>query len=291
MNAYADLHSFIVDPQRDGIDNALWHNVTGTPTVSGGKFRFNTQEALVRADLMYGRIEFPVTMPLSAVNTIEAVVFSGTGLNDATSGGTYTDGIVAATYVVTIDTAAATDKFTWTKNGVTMATGVAITTSAQDLDEGVTITFAAATGHTLAESWTINVTINSAGDLVNDIEFGLKNLSLGNISKIQVLADKSEDAFLFKTYDRNGITAQSTTIQWQGEWNSAVARFVIDWFIDRVRLSVVNAGTETEITLAEHKTKVGQHPLNPYVKVVGAENLDVNYIAVEKAKGSSLMLI
>lgn len=200
MNAYADLHSFIVDPQRDGIDNALWKAVTGTPTVFGGKFRFNAQEGLVRADLLYGRIEFSVTLPLTA------------------------------------------------KTG-------------------------------------------TIADLVNDIDFGLKNLSLGNKSKIQVLFDKSEDTLTFNTYDRNGVTVETTNIPLQVEWNSAVTRFIIDWFNDRVRLSVINVGTAVEITLAEHKTRVGQHPLNPYVKVVGAENFDVDYIAVEKSKGSSLMLI
>lgn len=200
MNAYADLHSFIVDPQRDGIDNALWKAVTGTPTVSGGKFRFNTQEGLVRADLLYGRIEFSVTLPITAVS-----------------------GVIS--------------------------------------------------------------------DLANDIEFGLKNLSLGNKSKIQVLFDDSENTLTLNTYDRNGVTVQTTNIPLQVAWNSAVTRFIIDWFQDRIVLSVVNAGTATEIVLAEHKTRVGQHPLNPYIKVVGADNFDVDYIAVEKTKGSSLMLI
>ena len=96
-----------------------------------------------------------------------------------------------------------------------------MTGSAQELEQGVTVTFAATTGHTKGEYWTINVTVNDVADLVNDIEFGLKNLALGTKSKIQLLADKSEGTLTFNTYDRNG-TVQTTTITWQGAWNSAV---------------------------------------------------------------------
>jgi hypothetical protein len=200
-NAYAELHSFIVDPQRDGIDNALWKAVTGTPIVSGGKFRFNANEGLIRADLLYGRVIFPITLPLTGGETPQAIT-----------------------------------------------------------------------------------------DLVADIEFGLKNLSLGNIGKISVLFDKSEDILTFSTYDRFG-TVQSTNIVLDTAWNSAVTSFIIDWFNDRIVLSVVNTSGTSEKVIATHKTRVGQHPLNPFIKVTGAENLDVSYVAIEKAKSSSLMLI
>ncbi|HQB65735.1 MAG TPA: hypothetical protein PK616_07580, partial [Fibrobacteraceae bacterium] len=212
------------------------------------------------------------------------------GLNDLTAGGAYEDGLVAATYVVTVSTAAATDKFTWSKNGGTASAEIEMTGAAQELEKGVTVTFAATTGHTEGDYWTINVTVNDVADLVNDIEFGLKNLALGTKSKIQLFADKSEGTLTFNTHDRNG-TVQTTTIQWQGAWNSAVTRFIIDWFNDRIVLSVINANTTTEVVLATHKTRVGQHPLNPYVKVTGAENLDVDYISIERTKSSSIMLI
>lgn len=195
-NAYANMLSFVVDPQRDGVDNALWLAVTGTPTVASGKFRFNAAEGLVRADLLYGRYEFAVTAPLSGSQTVT--------------------------------------------------------------------------------------------NLVNDIEFGLKNLSLGNKGKIMLFADKSENTFQFSTYDDVG-TVQTTSITWHTGWNAVETRFRIDWFQDRIILSVL-AGSDVEI-LATHKTSVGVYPLNPYVKVTGAENFDVSYILVEKAKESSIMLI
>ena len=85
--------------------------------------------------------------------TINAAVFTGGGIDDATSGGTYV-GTTEKHYVALISLAAATDEFDWSDDGgVTWTTGVAITGAAQALSDGVTITFAATTGHTLADQW------------------------------------------------------------------------------------------------------------------------------------------
>lgn len=80
--------------------------------------------------------------------------FKGLGLNDVTWG-TGATNAASAYYEVVIDAAAATDTFKWRKNGGSWTTGVAITGAAQTLDEGQTITFAATTGHTLTDQWTI----------------------------------------------------------------------------------------------------------------------------------------
>lgn len=201
-NPYANMLSFVVDPQRDGVDNALWYFPTGTGAVASNKFRFNTAEGVVRSDLLYGRYEFNVTFPLTGSQTVT--------------------------------------------------------------------------------------------NLVNDIEFGLKNLSLGNLGKIYAFADKSEDKFFFRTYDDQGVV-QETEITWHASgtlgWNGVAARFRIEWFNDRVIFSVLTNTSSTWEILATHKVRVGVYPLNPYVKVVGAENFDVAYILVEKAKESSIMLI
>ena len=94
----------------------------------------------------------------SLAANIAAVDFEGTGINDATSGGTYT-GSTEITYRVQIDTVIApTDTFKWSKDGgstwstpsVAMTAGIA-----QELDNGVTVTFAAATGHTATDYWDI----------------------------------------------------------------------------------------------------------------------------------------
>jgi hypothetical protein len=98
---------------------------------------------------------------------IGPAVFSGSGLNDATSGGRYTPAAANAQYVVTISATGAPDQFTWTKNGGSASSPVAITSSAIAIADGVTITFAATTGHTIGANWTITVTASgNAGTFV-----------------------------------------------------------------------------------------------------------------------------
>lgn len=95
------------------------------------------------------------TQIATGLNYIKAVVFTGVGLNDATSGGTYT-GIVNATYMVIIDSSAASpDTFKWKKNAGSFTTGVSMSAGAHTLSDGVTITFAAQDGHTLNDQWVI----------------------------------------------------------------------------------------------------------------------------------------
>ena len=92
--------------------------------------------------------------------SVTAAVFAGVGLNDATSGGTFI-GSHTQNVTVTIDSVGATDTFKWKyfdNDGVTVieTTGVAITGLAQTLIDGVTVTFAAITGHTLNDAWTFS---------------------------------------------------------------------------------------------------------------------------------------
>lgn len=87
---------------------------------------------------------------------IEPVVFSGTGLDDMTSGGTWT-GITDSVYEVRIDATGTPDTFEWKKDGVIQASTVSITGSAQTLDNGVQVTFLADTGHDLNAKWTFDV--------------------------------------------------------------------------------------------------------------------------------------
>lgn len=91
------------------------------------------------------------------VSSVATASFAGAGLNDLTSGGTYT-GAGWATYVVIVSAVGAPDHFQWLKNGTGLSSPIAITGSAQSLSDGVTITFAATTGHTVGASWSITGT-------------------------------------------------------------------------------------------------------------------------------------
>ena len=82
----------------------------------------------------------------------------GTGLSDLTAGGTYS-GSTFDTFLIEIDATGTPDTFQWNKNGGAYTTGVAVTGSAQTLSDGVTVTFAATTGHTLADVWAIRTPV------------------------------------------------------------------------------------------------------------------------------------
>lgn len=81
--------------------------------------------------------------------------FTGVGLDDLTVGGTFVGFKKKVDYRVNIDGTGTPDTFEWSNDGgVTWeAQLVGITGSAQALEEGITITFAATTGHTVDERW------------------------------------------------------------------------------------------------------------------------------------------
>src|SRR3972149_9661736 len=67
-------------------------------------------------------------------NTIGVKTFTGTGLNDATFGGTYSGTTVYSTYEVEVETTAASpDTFKWRKDSGSYTTGVGMTGAAQTL--------------------------------------------------------------------------------------------------------------------------------------------------------------
>lgn len=88
------------------------------------------------------------------VYRLESNGFKGSGLNDVTWGSGFAGGS-SAYYEVVIDAAGTPDTFKWRKNGGGWTTGVSITGAAQTLDDSQTITFAATTGHTLNDQWSI----------------------------------------------------------------------------------------------------------------------------------------
>ncbi|GEM_PF-3057489 len=108
--------------------------------------------------------------PVRLSTKVGKVVFSGSGLNDATSGGTFS-GSTSLDYKVQIDGLGTPDTFKWSDDGGATwnATGVAITGSAQTLNNGVTITFAATTGHTNGDSWSF--VAGGAEVNLNDTDF------------------------------------------------------------------------------------------------------------------------
>jgi hypothetical protein len=100
-------------------------------------------------------------------NVIEGPVYYGIGdgLDDLTSGGTYS-GTTDIRYLIRIDTVGATDTFSYSANdGVSWTSIGNITGGAQALNNGVTVTFGAVTGHSVNDTWTISA---KADDVVDD---------------------------------------------------------------------------------------------------------------------------
>lgn len=86
------------------------------------------------------------------------VSFTGTGLDDLTTGGAYT-GTNDKTYRIEIQTAGTPDKFRWSdSDGATWnVENIDIITDAITLNDGVQITFENTTGHTARDYWQFSV--------------------------------------------------------------------------------------------------------------------------------------
>jgi len=101
----------------------------------------------------------PTHGKLGAIYRLRPNGFEGDGLNDVTWGTAYSGGGTSGYFEVVIMAEAVPDTYKWRKNGGAWddntAAGYAITGAAQTLSDGQTITFAATTGHTLADSWSI----------------------------------------------------------------------------------------------------------------------------------------
>lgn len=130
---------------------------TKTDTVSVTKYRSNT--GCVR--LWYVG-EYILTQSI--------VTHGGSGLDDITVSGDFT-GSGEVAYKVAIDGTSTTNTFKWSDDGGLTwdATTVSMTGSAQTLNNGMTLTFAATTGHTLYDYWTFTVSPTNLPKRVEDI--------------------------------------------------------------------------------------------------------------------------
>jgi hypothetical protein len=94
------------------------------------------------------------TITSTQERALPAFTFTGSGLDDCTISGNY-NGNQDNDYRVVIDATGTPDTFSWSRTGdaTYVATGVAITGAAQLLENGVYVTFAATTGHTVTDRW------------------------------------------------------------------------------------------------------------------------------------------
>lgn len=132
-------------------ENISFDQIPSSIRKPGNYFEFNTKLA-VRTLPQNGQELLIVGQRLAAF--IEGATIEGAGLNDLTSGGTFT-GLAGRKMVIQIDGTGTPDTFKWSKDGGKSwdAETVAITGAAQILIEGIAVTFTATTGHTSGVKW------------------------------------------------------------------------------------------------------------------------------------------
>lgn len=92
------------------------------------------------------------------VTSVNAGVITGISLTTKGAGYSVADGLAVTGGTgadATVNITAISDSFKWRKDGGAWTEDVAITGAAQTLSDGQTITFAAVTGHTITDQWTI----------------------------------------------------------------------------------------------------------------------------------------
>lgn len=127
---------------------------------------------------------------LTAYRT-SAIAQQATSAVTCTATGTFT-GTSAGCFVVQIETGGST--FKWTDLGGTVTTGVSLSTSPVLLEEGISVTFSAASGATVGDKWTIGCQPTGA---VTAIQTGIisgyscldKTFSVGSLQSAQITGD------------------------------------------------------------------------------------------------------
>jgi hypothetical protein len=146
-----------------------------------------------------------------ATASVGAVAFGGSRLDDATSGGTYT-GEESETVTVEIDATGTPDTFKWKRGNGAYTTGVSITAGAITLADGITITFAATTGHTLADAWTFAVVGTKTDLSAKTVSFSYK-IDNG----LEPVYELGDQTFFATRFERAGRFTHALSVQFELE--------------------------------------------------------------------------
>uniref|UniRef100_A0A6H1ZG10 Putative structural protein n=1 Tax=viral metagenome TaxID=1070528 RepID=A0A6H1ZG10_9ZZZZ len=192
---------------------------------------------------------------ISMGTSMTTAVFTGAGLDDMTSGGTF-NGTYPLNYKVQIDGTGSPNTFKWSDDGGVSwdATGVAITGGAQTLNNGVTVTFGATTGHTLNNYWTFSTYASRIGTGLTGVNVVWRP-QVTNTGQLRLGYDAVGGGFFDKRWDKIylvansdiqiesltniGIHARPSTVFGTSDWKQALLQ--VNWDGSR-SLMTIGAG-------------------------------------------------
>lgn len=127
---------------------------------------------------------------INPVPTILGPIFTGTGFDDMTASGTFTD-TSDAVYIVRVEMTLIPDTFEWNKNGGAFSSPIDMTASPQLLSDGVSVTFDMVVDHTIGDFWTINAQLK--GPLIDEIS---NDVTLATRSDSTIVTERAIDKFV-----------------------------------------------------------------------------------------------
>jgi hypothetical protein len=138
--------------------------------------------------------------------TIGSDTFTGTGLDDFSTGGYYT-AYGAANMRVEIDGVGTPNSFKWSNTGGSdwEATGVSMTGGWQTLENGISIKFTSQTGHTIADRWDFAVDSDRIGYEAPASAQFVNDTTLTNFVVTQI--DEGEIIELYVPTDATSVTS------------------------------------------------------------------------------------
>lgn len=178
------------------------------------------------------RTDFVMDATVLVSDIVGVASFSGSGLNDLTTSGTYV-GTTDKSYKVFIYSTGATDTFKWSDDdGVTWSSAIYITGSAQSLSDGVEITFAATTGHTSSDSWsffggaTTSCQITVDGDTDTRYRISINLTHCAGIGVVYFRFNTDSGANYWGGYNSNAIVTPQNQIRvFKMDYNSMTGFF------------------------------------------------------------------
>ena len=252
---------------------------------------------LTSSGTFVGLAEAAYTIKLSTVAAIGSATFVGAGLDDATSSGTFS-GELDETVSVKISTADTVDKFQWKLDAGEWSLEIEITGVAQELVDGVSITFTAVTGHTEGDVWTVACTVDRCrwkkdlGEYSAEIPLMGEAQDIG-IEGVQVTFATVTDHTLNDTW---AIACTVDCVQWKkgiGDYSSDVPIILAPMDLEdgaQMQFTLVTGHTLNDVWTVDctvdsfqWKKDLGEYgaeiPLTGEVQDIGAEGVQVTFAA------------